>query len=102
MSAESEKNKIITANTIISAENLVRNLSFSHFVELMKIEDDLKRNFYELECIKGSWSIRELKRQTGSLYFERTALSKDKEKLIEYVRKTTQTTSISINDTICV
>ena len=40
-----------------------------------------KRACYELECIKGYWSVRELKRQIGSLYFERTGLSRDPAKL---------------------
>lgn len=54
---------------------LVSKLSFTHFVELIKIGDILKRTFYELECIKGTWSVRELKRQINSLYFERSGLS---------------------------
>lgn len=48
---------------------LLANLSFSHFVELLKIDDLLKRSFYELECVKCGWSTRELSRQIGSLYF---------------------------------
>lgn len=58
-----------------SAEKLLQNLSFSHFVELLKLEDPLKRNFYEIECFKGPWSVRELKRQINSLYYERTGMS---------------------------
>lgn len=54
---------------------LVSKLSFTHFVELIKIGDILKRTFYELECIKGIRSVRELKRQINSLYFERSGLS---------------------------
>jgi predicted nuclease of restriction endonuclease-like (RecB) superfamily len=60
---------------------LLSSLSFTHFVELLKIEDALKRAFYEAECIRGTWSVRELKRQIGSLYFERSGLSRDKTKL---------------------
>jgi predicted nuclease of restriction endonuclease-like (RecB) superfamily len=41
----------------------------------------MKRLFYEVECVKGNWSVRELKRQIGSLYYERSGLSRDKEKL---------------------
>jgi len=62
-------------------EALLTSLSFTHFVELLKIEDALKRAFYETECIRGTWSVRELKRQIGSLYFERSGLSHDKKKL---------------------
>jgi predicted nuclease of restriction endonuclease-like (RecB) superfamily len=65
---------------------LLSHLSFSHIVELIKIDDELKRAFYELECAKGVWSVRELKRQIESLYFERSGLSKDKEKLSAMVK----------------
>ena len=49
--------------------------SWSHVVELISIEDDLARSFYEKECIANRWSVRELERQTNSLLFERLALS---------------------------
>ena len=65
---------------------LIEKLSFTHIVELMQIEDSLKRAFYEIECIRGSWSARELKRQIASLYYERSGLSKDKEKLSKSVQ----------------
>ena len=67
-------------------ERLVKSLSFSHFVELIAIGDPLKCTFYEIECIRGNWSVRELKRQIASLYYERSGLSKNKEKLAELVR----------------
>lgn len=66
---------------IVDGKRLVQNLSFSHFAELLEISDALKRTFYELECIKGHWSVRELKRQIASLYYERCGLSKDKKAL---------------------
>jgi predicted nuclease of restriction endonuclease-like (RecB) superfamily len=65
----------------LTGRKLVDSLSFSHFAELIEIEDPLKRAFYELECIRGNWSVRALKRQIASLYFERSGLSTDKEKL---------------------
>ncbi|RYM35146.1 DUF1016 family protein [Brumimicrobium glaciale] len=71
----------------IGPNKIISKLSFSHLVELLKIEDDLKRAFYELECTKGVWSVRELKRQIESLYFERSGISKDKAKLSEYVNE---------------
>jgi len=71
----------------ISPEILVNRLSFSHFVELIKCEDNLQRIFYEIESIKGTWSVRELKRQMNSLLFQRTGLSKNKEKLIQLTNK---------------
>jgi predicted nuclease of restriction endonuclease-like (RecB) superfamily len=64
---------------------IISKVSFSHLVEHIKIHDNLKPAFYELECTKGVWSVRELKRQIQSLYFERSGISKDKAKLSEYV-----------------
>jgi hypothetical protein len=49
---------------------LLERLSYSHLELLALIEPPLKRTFYEIECIKGGWSVRELKRQIGSLYRE--------------------------------
>jgi predicted nuclease of restriction endonuclease-like (RecB) superfamily len=65
----------------LSGKELITRLSFSHFVELLAVEDLLKRAFYEIECIRGNWGSRELKRQIASLYFERSGLSRDKAKL---------------------
>lgn len=65
----------------IPPEKLIGSLSFSHFVEIMEIDDPLKRLFYEIECIRGCWSVRELRRQIGSLYYERSGLSENKEAL---------------------
>lgn len=62
--------------TSIPPETLLKKLAFSHFIELIKISDPQKRLFYELECIKGTWSVRELKRQINSLYYERSSMSK--------------------------
>jgi len=65
--------------------DLLHCLSYTHFEELVAIEDPLKRSFYEEECVRGNWSVRELQRQIGSLYYERTALSKDKKRLAKTV-----------------
>lgn len=69
----------------LPAEKLFQNLSFSHLAELIEIEDPLKRAFYEMECIKATWSLRELKRQINSLYFERMGLSNNPAKMSELV-----------------
>jgi len=65
---------------------LISRLSFSHFIELMGEKDPLKRAFYEVEAIKGNWSVRQLKRQMGSLLYERTGLSADKKGLIQDIK----------------
>ena len=75
----------------IPASDLIQKLSFSHFAELIGVADDTKRAFYEIECILGNWSVRELKRQINSLYYERSGLSKDKTKLATLARKGAET-----------
>jgi len=62
---------------------VIERLSFTHLSELIAIDDPLKRAFYEIECTRGNWSVRELKRQIGSLYHERSGLSIDKEQLAD-------------------
>ncbi len=89
----SQKSKVLSAekeNHVLPSLNVITKLSFSHIVELIKIEDKLKRSFYEIEAIKGAWSVREMRRQINSLYFERTGLSKNPEKLSELVQKRTK------------
>ena len=58
-------------------------LSWSHYIFLTRIENINERNFYEIESIENSWSLRELKRQFDSGLFERLKLSSDKQKLKE-------------------
>jgi predicted nuclease of restriction endonuclease-like (RecB) superfamily len=60
---------------------------WSHVIELIRVEDPWKRAFYENECLKGNWSVRQLQRQIGSLLYERTGLSKDKAAVIRRARR---------------
>ena len=46
---------------------LMERLSYTHLELLTRIEDPLKRAFYEIECIRGNWSVRALKRQIATL-----------------------------------
>lgn len=73
----------VSPQLALTGRKLVDSLSFSHFVELLELEDPLKRAFYEIECIRGNWSVRALKRQIATLYCERSGLSLDKEKLAD-------------------
>jgi predicted nuclease of restriction endonuclease-like (RecB) superfamily len=61
---------------------LFATLSWSHLLELTRIDDPLKRAFYELEAVKSGWSMRELKRQIASMLYERTGLSRDKDAVL--------------------
>ena len=62
-------------------------LSWSHICELIKIDDDLERSFYEKQCVKERWGIRTLKRQMDSALFLRLAASRDKEGILELANK---------------
>lgn len=69
------------------ATTLLSQLSWSHYLELIKIDDETKRNFYIKEAINSKWSVRELQRQRDSLLYERLTLSADKEKILELSEK---------------
>lgn len=61
--------------------------SWSHIVELISVEDDLARSFYEKECVSNRWSVRELERQVNSMLFERLALSRNKKGVLKLAEK---------------
>ena len=63
--------------------SVMTELSWTHYLEIIKIEEEEKRNFYIKETINSRWSVRELQRQKGSLLYERLALSTDKKGLME-------------------
>ena len=79
---------------------LVLGLSWTHLIDLLGIDDPWKRAFYENECIKGGWSKRQLQRQIGSLLYERTGLSTDKQAVIERARQQAMETPADIADLI--
>ncbi len=79
--------KSVISDLAVDAQLLIERLSFTHLVELLAIEDPLKRAFYEIECMRGNWAVRALKRQIATLYFERSGLSANKEKLADMVRQ---------------
>jgi predicted nuclease of restriction endonuclease-like (RecB) superfamily len=66
---------------------LVLQFSWTKLIELIAIEDPLKRAFYENECLAGNWSKRQLQRQIGSLLYERTGLSKDKKAVVRRAQR---------------
>lgn len=63
------------------------NLSWSHYLKLMRIEDEKERKFYEIESYKNNWSVRELQRQFDTALYTRLVLSRDKEKVKELSEK---------------
>lgn len=62
-------------------------LTWSHYVELLKIDDPLERSFYERQTENEHWGVRELKRQRNSMLFQRLALSADKESVMKLARE---------------
>lgn len=62
---------------------LSRQLAWSHFLEIIYIKDDLKRDFYSEMCRLERWSVRTLRQRVGSMLFERTALSRQPDELIQ-------------------
>ena len=68
-------------------ETLSHKLTWSHYCELLKVDDDLAREFYEKQAIAENWGIRELKRQKKTALFHRLAIGKDREKIIEMSRE---------------
>jgi hypothetical protein len=70
-----------------NCETLSHHLSWSHYVELLKIENELERSFYEKQCVLEKWSVRDLKRQKKAGLFLRLAASKDKEGVLQLARE---------------
>jgi len=62
---------------------VMSELSWSHYLEIIKIDENNKRNFYMHEAINSRWSVRELQRQKDSLLYERLILSKDKKEVLK-------------------
>lgn len=62
-------------------------LSWSHYVELLKIDDPLERSFYEKEAESERWGVRELKRQMDSMLFHRLALSTDRAEVLRLAKE---------------
>ena len=62
-------------------------LSWAHYVQILKADNELEIKFYTKQCEKENWSVRELKRQMNSMLFHRLALSKDKEGILAIAEK---------------
>lgn len=77
---------LLKSGLYVPGEKIIQQLSYSHIELMLGIDEPLKRTFYEIECIKGSWSVRELKRQINSQYFERSGLSQKPERLTQLIQ----------------
>lgn len=77
---------------------LVNHLSFSHIREIMVIDDEFERFFYETECIKCNWSVRELRRQIKTNLYVRAGISKKPELLLNQSEDNAADTRFTIKD----
>jgi predicted nuclease of restriction endonuclease-like (RecB) superfamily len=83
-------------NMTVSPELLLSRLSYSHFIELTRVEDKLQRLFYEVEAIKNNWNIRELRRAIDTSLAFRTVMSTNKEAIIAKIKNLKPTTNSEV------
>lgn len=83
---------------VTPANKLINYLSFSHLREIMTQSDPLARYFYETECIRGGWSVRELRRQISTNLYFRTGVSKQPEKLLSLIKAEVATPQDIVRD----
>ncbi|MDR0507309.1 MAG: DUF1016 N-terminal domain-containing protein, partial [Dysgonamonadaceae bacterium] len=81
---------------ILQPELLLTRLTFSHFIELIRVDDDLQRLFYEVEAIKNNWNIRELRRAIDTSLAFRTVMSTNKEAIIAKIKNLKPETNAEI------
>lgn len=77
-----EKSPTVSDGFRTTGQMIISRLSFSHIVEIMTVDDPLARYFYEQECIKCTWSVRELRRQISTNLYVRTGISSNPEKML--------------------
>lgn len=70
-----------------SNETILLPISWSHYLFLMRIENELERQFYEIESHINQWKLKELERQFNSGLFERLSISKDKAKILQLAKE---------------
>lgn len=81
-----QKSATASHQFVTPANEILTKLSFSHIREIMTQEDPLARFFYETECIKGTWSVKELRRQISTNLYFRSGVSKDPKKLLASIK----------------
>lgn len=81
---------------ITPPQTILSKLSFSHITEIITQDDPLARFFYETECIKGTWSVKELRRQISSNLYFRSGASKNPKKLLASIELEKNTAALAI------
>lgn len=95
---ESPNSRIISKEESLLSKKMITHLSFTHITQFFPLSDPLKRSFYIIEAIKGTWSVRELKRQINSLLYERSGISKKPELLLKNNDLSTDSPSRLVKD----
>jgi len=80
------KSQTVSGELDIDSGLLLSRLTYSHFIELIRVDDSMQRLFYEVEAIKNNWNVRELKRAINSCLAFRTVMSTDKEAVIGKIK----------------
>ena len=92
----SQKSATASHQFVTAATDILSQLSFSHIREIMTQDDPLARFFYETECIKGTWSVKELRRQISTNLYFRSGVSKDPAKLLASIDAEKTSAALSI------
>ena len=77
-----DKSQTVSGKLTLGELAQVFTLPWSAYVRLLSVKDEHARRFYETEALRGGWSVRQLDRQIGSQFYERTALSKNKKAML--------------------
>lgn len=91
-----QKSATASHKFITDPHTILSKLSFSHIREIMTQDDPLARFFYETECIKGTWSVKELRRQIATNLYFRSGVSKAPKKLLATIKPETNTPALTI------
>lgn len=94
--------RISSADTLPLLRTLTARfpLPWSHYVKLLTVKDEKARRFYEEEALRGGWSVRQLDRQIGSLFYERTLLSKDKAAVLRKGSKPQSGDALTVDEAV--
>jgi predicted nuclease of restriction endonuclease-like (RecB) superfamily len=95
-SGDKDISAVLSNDFITSPQDILSKLSFSHITEIMTQDDPIARFFYETECIKGTWSVKELRRQIATNLYFRSGVSNNPKKLLATIRPDTITPALTI------
>jgi len=93
-----EKSQTLSAESPLTKPALP--LPWSHYVRLLSVKNKEARAFYEQEALRGGWSIRQLNRQIGSQFYERTALSRNKASMLSKGQRATAADAVTPEEEI--